>query len=87
MADLEEWKPYRDLRACLIFARDGYACEYCGPEKSLDKTFNVDHIVPKSRGGSEELANLQCVCHRCNRAKFDMTEEGFIQWIREIKTR
>ena len=82
--DFEEWKQYRDLRACLIFARDGYACKYCGPEESTDKTLVVDHIVPKSKGGDEELTNLQCVCHRCNRAKSDMSEEEFIHWITEI---
>ncbi len=86
-ADLEAWKPYRDFRACLIFARDGYACKYCGREESTDKTFVVDHIVPKSKGWDEELTNLQCVCDRCNRAKFNMSEEEFVQWIREIKSR
>ncbi|TET89436.1 MAG: HNH endonuclease [Methanomassiliicoccales archaeon] len=86
-ADLRNWPRYQALRACVIFARDGYTCKYCGPEESMVKIFNVDHIVPISKQGSEELTNLQCVCHRCNKAKFDMPEEEFLQWIREIKSR
>lgn len=42
-------------------------CYHCG--KALGKSFEIDHIVPLIKGGTNDLSNL-CVCHgRCNRKK------------------
>lgn len=51
-----------------VFKRDAFACSYCGrtpPEVILE----VDHIHPKSDGGSDEMDNLQTSCFDCNRGK------------------
>lgn len=51
-----------------VFKRDGFQCAYCGktpPEVSLE----VDHIHPKSKGGSDDLNNLLTACFNCNRGK------------------
>lgn len=48
-----------------VFERDGYRCRQCDGWEDLE----ADHIVPWSRGGKHELANLQTLCGRCNRAK------------------
>ena len=51
-----------------IFARDNYACRYCGrilPEDILQ----IDHIVPRALGGSDELDNLATACPNCNYRK------------------
>lgn len=45
--------------------RDGPRCNWCRAEHSL----TVDHIVPKSKGGSNHPTNLQVLCLRCNQAK------------------
>lgn len=48
--------------------RAGYRCELCGisaDERALD----VDHIQPKSQGGSDEPGNLQALCWLCNTNK------------------
>lgn len=45
-----------------------YACIRCG--KKLRKgDVDIDHIIPQSRGGRDNINNLQCMCKRCNRSK------------------
>ncbi len=59
--------PYR-ARAALtrraVFARDGWICQYCGSPAE-----NVDHVVPKSRGGQHAWENVVAACRRCNSRK------------------
>jgi 5-methylcytosine-specific restriction endonuclease McrA len=61
--------PYRThvpLTRRAVFARDGGHCVYCGaPATSLD------HVVPRSRGGSHEWENVVASCRRCNHVKAD----------------
>lgn len=47
-----------------VLRRDGYTCQICGQEGNT-----VDHIVPLSKGGTDNLDNLQCACKRCNYSK------------------
>lgn len=58
-------------RACVggvnIFARDGYRCKRCGADWTCDLT--LDHIVPRSKGGTDDADNLQTLCQRCNSKK------------------
>lgn len=54
-----------------LFKRDDYSCLYCGSNKRL----TVDHIIPKSKGGSNQWENLATCCHRCNSLKSDKTPE------------
>ena len=45
-------------------------CAICGEDIPQGKGLNhVDHRVPRSRGGSDEAANIQAVCAPCNRRK------------------
>ena len=48
-----------------LFERDGKACKQCGCTDLL----TIDHVVPLSRGGSNELENLQILCNKCNSRK------------------
>lgn len=57
-----------------VIQRDGFLCRYCG-EKGSAKTLSVDHVVPKSRGGSFTWENLVCACRSCNIKKADRTPE------------
>lgn len=50
----------------IVLARDGYTCQYC---ESEDGPFEIDHIYPVSKGGSDSLDNLLCACRSCNREK------------------
>lgn len=52
-----------------VFARDGYTCVRCGERRP--KLLTVDHIHPKSKGGTNAMDNLQTLCEPCNVAKGD----------------
>jgi 5-methylcytosine-specific restriction endonuclease McrA len=51
-----------------IYARDGNTCQYCG-RRFARGDLNLDHVVPRSRGGTSTWENVVCSCHRCNRVK------------------
>jgi CRISPR/Cas system Type II protein with McrA/HNH and RuvC-like nuclease domain len=51
----------------ILAERDGEKCIYCGSTHKIE----VDHIVPLSYGGSNEIENLQLACKRCNFEKRD----------------
>lgn len=53
------------------------ACIYCG-HPLTEEEMEVDHIVPRSRGGSNEFGNKVCACPSCNAAKADQTVSAFI---------
>lgn len=52
----------------------GRRCAYCGAE---GVPLEVEHIVPRSRGGSDRVSNLTLACHACNQAKGNRTAEEF----------
>lgn len=54
-----------------IYKRDDNECTYCGSNKNL----TIDHIVPKSRGGTNDWTNLTTCCIKCNLKKADRTPE------------
>ncbi|HEY3233097.1 MAG TPA: HNH endonuclease [Polyangiaceae bacterium] len=51
-----------------LMLRDGHQCQYCGRLPSL-RDLNVDHIVPRSRGGLDSWENLVVSCRYCNLKK------------------
>lgn len=53
-----------------VYIRDGYKCQYCGKECS-QSDLTVDHVVPKSKGGSNNWTNLVTSCIECNNRKAD----------------
>lgn len=52
-----------------ILKRDGFKCVLCGSTAKDGVKLHVDHIVPLSRGGKTEMANLRTLCDRCNLGK------------------
>ncbi|MBJ7353879.1 MAG: HNH endonuclease [Thermoleophilaceae bacterium] len=63
--------PYQSFRRKItrraVFARDGWACQYCGRRGSL----TMDHVIPRSKGGDTSWENVVACCATCNRRKGD----------------
>jgi 5-methylcytosine-specific restriction endonuclease McrA len=49
-----------------VFARDGARCQYCGSAAE-----NLDHVIPRSKGGPHTWENVVAACRRCNTRKED----------------
>lgn len=62
-----EFQEQRDRLALALIERDGYTCAECGAFENL----TIDHIVPVSKGGSDDLDNLRFLCRGCNSKKGD----------------
>jgi 5-methylcytosine-specific restriction endonuclease McrA len=61
--------PYRSrvpLSRRAVFARDGHRCQYC--HRAAE---NLDHVVPRSRGGEHAWENVVASCRSCNARKED----------------
>ena len=56
-----------------VFARDGHRCQYCSRAAE-----NIDHVVPRSRGGEHSWDNVVASCRSCNARKEDrsLAESG-----------
>lgn len=58
-------------RRAEVMARAGYRCEYSHlPTRGQVATFPIDHILPRTAGGTSELDNLALACPHCNAHKW-----------------
>ncbi|MGV9374556.1 RNA-guided endonuclease IscB [Nonomuraea sp. NPDC003707] len=58
-----------------LLAKFSRACVYCG---TTGVPLNIDHVHPRSRGGSDRVSNLVLACIRCNQAKSNRPAEEFV---------
>jgi len=58
----------RRISRRVLFARDGWQCAYCG---SGSNRLTLDHVVPRSRGGTSVWENVVTSCAPCNHRKGD----------------
>ncbi|MFP4298717.1 MAG: HNH endonuclease [Spirulinaceae cyanobacterium] len=55
-----------------IRRRANYLCEYCHSSERIAATrFTIDHIIPRSLNGSDEITNLALACRRCNERRYN----------------
>ncbi len=59
-----------------VLKRAKFRCELCGISAE-DKSLDVDHIVPKSLGGADDIANYQALCFTCNAQKNNKDNTDF----------
>lgn len=57
-----------------VFERDGYRCRWCSAELERERGDGgrppeLDHVVPRAAGGTDDLANLVAACRPCNRSR------------------
>lgn len=57
-------------------------CYWCGEEICLSAT--IEHIHPRSRGGTDATDNLAMACHQCNQMKANMTASEFVKHILHV---
>ena len=65
--DVETPKNYRQNKHVLFGQQEG-RCGGCRMDFPY-KLFEVDHVIPQSRGGTDHIENLQLLCSHCNRVK------------------
>jgi diadenosine tetraphosphate (Ap4A) HIT family hydrolase/5-methylcytosine-specific restriction endonuclease McrA len=53
-----------------------FRCELCGVSAEV-KALEVDHIVPRNKGGTDDESNLQALCYSCNAMKRDRDDTDF----------
>lgn len=67
-----------------LVRRDGDRCRWCGIRLVLDapqaawNRLTVDHLVPRSAGGTDALVNLTLACKRCNNRRGPMSVEEWL---------
>jgi len=59
-----------------VLKRAKFHCELCGISADK-KALEVDHIIPRNRGGTDDLSNLQALCYSCNAMKRDRDDTDF----------
>ncbi len=67
-----------------LLEKSGRKCGYCG---AIDTPLEVDHITPKSKGGSNRVSNLTIACHDCNQTKGNQEIEQFLSGKPEVLKR
>ena len=61
-----------------VLSRAKSRCELCGIPND-QKALEVDHIIPRNKGGSDDISNLQSLCYSCNAMKRDKDSTDFLK--------
>jgi len=67
----------RPLKRLSIYSRDGFACVWCGASVEDGARLSLDHLKPKSKGGTNDARNLVTADKRCNDSRGNRSPEGF----------
>ena len=75
-----ELRQYRSYKHTLFGLQEGKCngCEVLFPFRNM----TIDHIIPRSRGGTDDPDNLQLLCGACNSTKGNRTQEELIETLR-----
>ncbi len=60
-----------------VLIKFNHTCVYAGAKSPCDQVLNVDHLIPRSRGGSNRASNLVCACRKHNEEKDAMSLEEY----------
>ena len=78
--DIKIEKPSISIKERL-FAEQKRICNGCGTQMDI-RHFEIDHIIPKSKGGGDYYENFQLLCGNCNRVKGDRPMEELVAKLR-----
>lgn len=74
----------RQEKRLAIYARDGFACVYCGHAAEDDgEGLSLDHVLAHELGGGNDASNLVTACAFCNSSKADRTMRGWLAALRD----
>lgn len=69
-----------------ILLRDNFTCQYCG-RSSPEVVLEIDHVIPRAKGGTEGYDNLVTACRDCNKGKADLdilpVKENFLKCLQK----
>lgn len=60
----------KDVKEDILRKSDG-VCVHCGCPVAIGDNFTVEHVVPISKGGTNDLVNIVALCQTCNTTKGD----------------
>ena len=86
LKEINRRKKISDTTRYAVLERAGFKCQCCGskPLKNNDVILHIDHIIPHSLGGSDNIDNLQVLCDKCNLSKQNrFIINHNINWIEE----
>jgi len=69
-----------------VLRRSGGRCELCGASHE-EIQIDVDHIIPRSKGGTNDESNLQALCRTCNAQKLNRDDTNFSEVAESYKVR
>ncbi len=76
--DIGQLIRYNDARnRRLLYGEQGGHCSGCGTHFQM-RNLTVDHIIPRSKGGTDHIDNLQLLCGHCNSVKGDRGMEYLV---------
>ena len=86
LKEINRRRNIKDTTRYSVLERAGFKCQCCGikPLKNNDVILHIDHIIPYSLGGSDNIDNLQVLCDKCNiskRNKFIIDHN--VNWVEE----
>ena len=86
LKEMNRRRNIKDTTRYSVLERAGFKCQCCGikPLKNNDVILHIDHIIPYSLGGSDNIDNLQVLCDKCNiskRNKFIINHN--VNWVEE----
>ena len=68
----------RQEKRLAIYLRDDLCCAYCGSTIEDGATLSLDHLTPRSKGGSNEATNLVTCCTKCNSSRGNRPVKTFV---------
>lgn len=76
---------FSDTQLAEVFSRTKGHCHFCGDplvydsygkEDHVEGAWEIDHVIQKGKGGSEDISNCLAACRKCNRLRWHRTGQG-----------